>query len=909
MPLQPGTRLGPYEILAPLGAGGMGEVYRARDTRLGRDVAVKVLPPSLSSDPDSRARFEREAKTISALNHPHICTLHDIGRAHGEAGSGGIDYLVMEMVEGETLAQRIARGPLPAADVPKIGAQIAQALDRAHRAGVIHRDLKPGNVMLTKTGAKLMDFGLARGATGSSLAGSSSGGSDRTAGTVMAALTQSPTVAAPLTAEGTIVGTFQYMAPEQLEGKEADARSDIWALGCVLYEMATGKRAFEGKSQAGLISAIMKEEPRPLVELSPMAPPSLERLVKVCLAKDPDERWQSAGDVRRELEWVTTGSSGSGMAVPVRPTPRRAIPRGTLATAGGVVVALAALAYGMWKPATRQGAAPQLVRFTLEAPAGTIISRPAEAVLSPDGSALVFGADDSTGIEHLYYRSFSSPEPRIIPGTDRASLPFWSPDGRTLAFFSSGKLRKVSLDGSAPVALCDAPDARGGSWSSAGEIVFAPTAQGGLMRVAANGGEPAVVTRADSSRHELGHRYPQFLPDGRHFLYVAVGSGDDQVTYAAGLDGGSPVEVCRGGSGARYAPPGYLLYLDTGVNSPQRRLLARRFDATALKTSGDAELVLDDVSANNFGYANLMADDRGTLVVQHWHAPPVRLHWRDRHGAVTGVVDENFDGLAGASLSRDGRRVVYAGTNPQDLYVMDLATHISTRITFANQTITNIIWSADDAHVFFARLFGSRGWEIRMKAADGTGPDSLIHHGAGLFNFPFVASHDGRWLVAGCADAQGNVDLWRIPLQGGASPELFEHTSAAEQSATLSPDDKWLAYFSIEGGKRAAYVQSFPTPGSKYQLAFNDPVGGLWSADGNELLVGNGDGEFDAIQVSTANGFHQGATTRLFHLPRDSYAIDGLKDGQRFLCGTIKDGSATTRLEVVLNWSALLERK
>jgi Tol biopolymer transport system component len=891
MPLSSGTRLGPYEIVSPLGAGGMGEVYRARDSRLGREVAVKVLPQHLSQSPEVRARFEREAKTVSSLNHPHICTLFDVGR---EAET---DYLVMELVEGETLAQRLTRGALPAAEALKLGAQVADALDRAHRAGVVHRDLKPGNVMLTKSGAKLMDFGLAR-ATG--LAGPAGG-----SGITQAAMTQSPTIAQPLTAEGTIVGTFQYMSPEQLEGKEADARSDLWGLGCVLYEMVTSKRAFEGKSQASLISSIMKDEPRALSELAPMSPPALDRLVKQCLAKDPDERWQSAGDVRRELEWITGGSSQSGaQAVGAR---RPAAPRGGLGLFAGAAIAFASLVYAFGPWSAHRPPTP-LVRFMLAAPQGTTLDQPAEAELSPDGNVLAFGASDSSGTSHIYVRPLASPEARVLPGTEHCSLPFWSPDSRMIGFFAGGKLRKVPLDGSPPLVLCDAPDPRGGAWSPAGAILFAPNNQGSIVRVSANGGVPTPVTKLDAARHELGHRYPQFLPDGRHFLYVGIGSGEEQSTFAASLDGGAAVEVCRAGSGARFVPPGYLLYLDTGVNSPQRRLLARRFDAAKLRANGDPELVIDDVNANNFGYANVAANDRGTLVVQHWSDAHARLEWRDRRGAAASVAVDDFDGDA-AALSPDGRRLAYDGSNPHDLYVLDLASGVSTRLTFENQRVSNTVWSFDGRSIAFSRLFGARGWEIHVKAADGTGPDSLVFHGAGLFNFPQSWSRDGRWLVATSADSSGNFDLWRIPMSGPGVAEIYQRTRAQERNASLSPDGRWVAYAADDDGKPGFYVQSFPNPGAKYQVALPSAAGGGWTERGDALLIGDNRGAVLSVQVSTTDGFRQGATTRLFQLPPGEYFVDTERGEQRFLTATPKDLSSLTRLEVVLGWTQLLEKK
>ncbi|HEX6791225.1 MAG TPA: protein kinase [Candidatus Krumholzibacteria bacterium] len=887
MNMSPGSKLGPYEILSPLGAGGMGEVYRARDTRLGRDVAIKVLPQHLSSNSEVRARFEREAKTVSSLNHPHICTLFDVGR------EGGTDYLVMELIEGETLAARIAKGPLPVADVLKIGAQIADALDRAHRAGVVHRDLKPGNIMLTKSGAKLMDFGLAR-ATGLGGPGSTSG----------AAMTQSPTIAQPLTAEGTIVGTFQYMAPEQLEGKETDARADIWALGCVLYETTTGRRAFEGATQASLISAIMRDHPRAMSELSPMSPPSLERLVRQCLAKDPDERWQTAGDVRRELEWIA-GSSSQSAAPAV--AGRRRLSRGMAGILAGVLIAAAAIGYS-FGPGRNRPADVRLARFSLAAPEGTTLARPAEAALSPDGGTIAFVATDSSSIDHIYLRSLASLDARIVPGTDNATLPFWSPDGRMLAFFSDGKLRKVALDGSTPVVLCDAPDARGGTWSRSGVILLVPNNQGGIMRVSANGGTPAAVTQPDSARGERGHRYPQFLPDGKHFLYVVIGQGDDVVTYAASIDGGTPVEVCRAGSMARWAPPGYLIHLDGGVNAPQRRLLARRFDANALRTTGDPELVIDDVKTTNFGYPNAVADEHGTLVVQHWNQAHARLTWKDRRGANLGTALDDVV-MTGGALSPDGKRLAYGIAGEADLNVLDMESGVSTRLTFENKTVTSVRWSPDGQRVAFSRLSTDRGWQIYTKNADGTGPDSLLFRAPGILNYVQDWSQDGRWIVALCAGRDSNFDLWRIPVGGGGQAEVYQKTTAQEGGASLSPDAKWMVYRADEGGKTSLFVQSFPRPGTKYQVTIKDPAGVAWSHSGDELLVATTDNQVMSVQVSTANGFRQGATTRLFAVVPPDFLVDIAPGFQRFLMGRVTDLSSLSRLEIVLGWPQLLEQR
>ncbi|NIV50262.1 MAG: protein kinase, partial [Gammaproteobacteria bacterium] len=484
MSLDPGTRLGPYEIVAPLGAGGMGEVYRARDTRLDRDVAVKVLPQHLSANPEVRARFEREAKTVSSLNHPHICTLYDVGR------EGDTDYLVMELIEGETLAERLAKGALPVAEVLKLGGQIADALERAHRAGVVHRDLKPGNVMLTKSGAKLMDFGLAR-ATG--MAGSGSG-SD----VAMPTATHSPTMAAPLTAEGTILGTFQYMAPEQLEGSEADARSDLWALGCVLYEMATGRRAFEGKSQASLITSIMSAAPAPLSQVAPMSPPGLERLVQACLAKDPADRLQSAHDIRMQLAWLAEGGSQAGVPAPVA-TRRRSRARlaVTLAAVGWLVaIVVAAIAWTSRTAPVEQ--APFFASVSIP-PSDTFVAlfSGGPIALSPDGTRLATVVRRS-GERVISIYDFGTGNTSVLESTQEANFPFWSPDSRWIGFFADGKLRKVEARGGPSQPVANASSGRGGTWSPDGVIVFAPDIFGPLMKVSENGGPATAVTETES---------------------------------------------------------------------------------------------------------------------------------------------------------------------------------------------------------------------------------------------------------------------------------------------------------------------------------------------------------------------------------------------------------------------------
>ena len=534
MPLTPGTRLGPYEIVSAIGAGGMGEVYKARDTRLDRTVAVKVLPQHVSSDPELRERFEREARAVASLNHPHICTLHDVGH------QDGTDFLVMEHLEGQTLADRLANGALPIDQALAIAIQIANALDKAHRAGIVHRDLKPGNIMLTKTGAKLLDFGLAK-VTPAVVAASG--------------FSMAPTGVTPVTARGTILGTLQYMAPEQVEGEEADGRSDLFSFGAIVYEMVTGTRAFEGKSQASVIAAILEREPPAMSSLQPLAPAALDRVVRKCLAKDAAERWQSAKDLHDELVWLSAGNIGPALVAPAARA-RRAY----VAWVVAAVATLAALAVGF--TAMRQSApdAP-LIRFDLETPSAP---SPLHLTVSPDGkyvTALV-GSDKGSVI---WLRAMNEPSARTLVGTEGASFPFWSPDSRVLGFFTGGKLKKIDINGGPPQTICDAPNGHGGTWNRDGVILFAPGQNGPLFRVSAGGGVPVPVTTLADTRQEFAHRHPYFLPDGIHFLYTAVATkAEDSAIVVASLDSMERKPIVRSAVKAAFGPPDRVFFVPAG---------------------------------------------------------------------------------------------------------------------------------------------------------------------------------------------------------------------------------------------------------------------------------------------------------------------------------------------------------
>lgn len=900
MNLDPGTRLGPYEIVAPLGAGGMGEVYRAKDTRLGREVAVKVLPEHLGGNEEVRARFEREAKTVSSLNHPHICTLFDVGR------EGETDYLVMELVEGETLAQRLGRGALPVAEVLRLGPQIADALDRAHRAGVIHRDLKPGNVMLTKTGsgpvtAKLMDFGLARaigsdrrfGAAGSSLSGGT-----------MAALTQSPTVAQPLTAEGALVGTFQYMAPEQLEGREADARADLWALGCVLYEMLTGRRAFEGKSQASLIAAVLEREPAPISALAPSTPPGLDRVVRQCLGKDPDERWQTAADLRRELLWLQQDGSQAGALAP--PTARaEARPRGGVRLPWPLLALIVAGSVGMTVLATKflNPAPPARVgRFTILSP-GSLGAQNAlgrNAVISPDGRLVAMAARDSTGTAHLFVRPFDALAADELPGTEGAYYPFWSPDCRSLGFFAEGKLKRINLDGGRPQVLCDASAGRGAAWNRDGVILFSPTAQSSLHRISANGGEAKPLTTLDSGSKEIAHRWPQFLPDGRHFLYLALPARDGQFDMFLGSMDGKPARLVeRSESAAVYAAPGYLILERNGT------LLARKFDAARGVASGEPVALIDPPSSGgNLGEPGLSVSEDGSYCYVHAVPVDTRLIWLDRNGRQTGVVPMQPGAFFGMSLSPDGSLVALARHDPAtltDIWMARVDRGSVTRFT-SEPAIEWYFptWSPDGSRLAFASNRDGQ-YGIYVRPVSGVGREELLHRGESLKNWPTSWSVDERWIVFDSSSPNSGDDLWLLPLQGDRKAVAFLESRFNERGGQISPDGRWIAYVSDATGRDEICVQPFPVPGAVIQVSSDGGDAPVWSRDGRELFFHSPGGELMAATVDVEPPFRATLPVPLFRLPTG--VVDLTFDGQRGLALAPVSAADRTSVTLVLNWA------
>ena len=795
MPLSPGFRLGPYEILDALGAGGMGEVYRARDTRLERTVAVKILPAHLSNDAVRKQRFEREAKTISSLNHPHICTLYDVG------SQDGVAYLVMECLEGETLAKRLERGPLPLEQALKYGAQIADALNKAHGAGIVHRDLKPGNIILRATGAKLLDFGLAK-PTAPLMNG--------------ATLTAAP-AQAPVTQEGTIVGTVQYMSPEQIEGRDVDGRSDIFSLGAVLYEMVTGQRAFPGNSPLSVASAILEKEPPPVASLRPMTPPELDRVVRQCLAKDREERMQSAHDVKLQLDGIDERKpEGPGEE-------RKGIWRAVVSAAAGLCVG-AAIMYGVAATSFKSPLEQPVVRSLLLPPSGTWFKQYNFAV-SPDGTRLVFVATGKDGQDSMWLRALSGTAAQPLEGTKGAMYPFWSPDSRKIGFFSEGALKVVEIASGTVRMLCEASVGRGGAWNQEGTIVFAPSIVGPLYRVGERGGTPVAVTEIARGGGAQGHRWPSFLPDGRHFLYFVDWSlpEDPQGNgiYVGSLDGGKPKLLSRELSGNVVYVNERLLYVR------DRSLMAQRFDASRLEFDGEAVAVAQQETGKDMGFSQsgFSVSRNGILVFQSTTDTRSQLVWLDAQGKELGRIPEN--GLGEPRISPDGRFVAEASDDELNgksyIRVHDLGRGIATRLTSGGEEV-DPAWSRDGKHVVYASGFRT-GTSLYQAVVDGSAPPELILTGARMGHLDL--SKDGQILFSSWA--KGLPELTAYSL---ADKKVTE-TGTRGAEGRLSPDGKWVACTGLGTG---VFVVPFPGIGKHVQISKGNGSQPVWSRDGKKLF-------------------------------------------------------------------------
>jgi len=896
-----GHRLGAYEIVAPLGAGGMGEVYRARDTRLERTVAIKILPAHLSADPELKQRLEREAKAISSLNHPHICTLYDVG------AQDGTDFLVMEYLEGETLAQRLHKGALPVEEAVAVAITVANALEKAHRQGILHRDLKPGNVMLTKNGPKLMDFGLAKAIAAGGVATAAVAGLTPSTPTLSLAALSSP--AGPLTEKGTVVGTFQYMAPEVLQGKDADASADVFSFGCMLYEMLTGRRAFEGKSQFSVLGAILDREPERIATLQPNCPAHLEETVRCCLAKNPDQRYRCMHDVAIQLESVAQMPPPQAMAQKLSSGNTR-LPW----LAAGVAVLVALVAVGAyWNLAVKP--AP-VVRSSILPPPGTtfltISALAGSPVLSPDGTRLAFTARDEKGKVMLYNRLLASLTAQPLTGTDDAVYPFWSPDGREIAFFVAGKLKRIDANGGPPQTLCDAPQGRGGSWNPQGVIVFSPGPATALLRVSAAGGVPEPASKLDVTKGENSHRWPYFLPDGQHFLFWARSSHglQEAVLYVGSLGLLDAKPLMKSESMAVYVPD-YLLFMR------DQTLMAQPFSARRLETTGPPMPVAEHVFINaGTNRPIFSASNNSTLVYQTgntqggWH-----LLWYTRDGKQTGVLadlDRYFD----PAISPDGTQLAASLFSPlgtADIWVFDLLRGTKTRLTFGPSIQRYPIWSADGKTIFYGSN-GTGQMHIYAKAADGSGGVQTVLESSGIVEMPEAVSPDHRHLVFTrvTADRQMLADIWALPLVGERKPFPVVQTEFNDFNPVVSPDGKWMAYANSESGRYEVYITAFPAGGAKWQVSTGGGLAPKWRHDGKELFFLDPGDNFVAVDVdSSATTVRLGAPHALFHalgvqVPQGPYAVTA--DGKKLLVNTSDVKEMTEPLTMVQNWPAELKR-
>ncbi|MGE3843632.1 MAG: protein kinase [Vicinamibacterales bacterium] len=879
----PGVRIGAYEIVELLGEGGMGEVYKALDTRLDRSVAIKVLPEHLAADAELLQRFKREARALAALSHPHICQIYDVG------SHNGVHYLVMEYVEGETLAQRLTQGALPLDRALPLAIQVADALDKAHRTGIVHRDLKPANVMLTKAGVKLLDFGLAKLAPQSESLG-------------RGRLSEVSTGHAPLTGTGSILGTFHYMAPEQLDGGNVDARADIFSFGALVYEAITGRRAFEGASQASVIAAILERTPPPLSALMPVVPKALDRIITTCLAKDPDDRWQTARDVSRELRWLASGVTAPE-AVPVavrRAPPRRGVLIAGIGLLTAALVAALVPAIAHWREVKVPA---QEVRFRVD-----VAPRFDDTVvISPDGRMLAFdGIVD--GKWQLWVRPLDSLEARPLNGTDGAIYPFWSPDSRSLGFFADGKLKRISVDGGPPQTLAAAPEPRGGTWGRDGVIVFAPSLSGGLARVPAAGGEVAAATTLRSG--EISHRFPAFLPDGRHVLFLTAMSNAPSALFVGAVGDELHKRLFTSESTAIYSSNGYVLFRREGA------LVAQRFSLASLDVEGDPLPVSDRVgSGPNIGSVAVSASDSGAIVFRdrEGQGGPRRLVWFDRTGRELGELPGELVGPVNSpDLSPDGQQVAFHTTFTAniDVFIANLARGTRSRLTTGVSADQFPIWSPDGRSIVFNSQRRGSFDLYRLPPGGDVEPEVLLENPG--TTMPSSWSPDGRLILYTQLHSDTGFDVYALPLDGDRTPAAVAKRPHDEANAQLSKDMRWVAYESNESGRFEIVVQPFGGAGPKWQVSTDGGQAPRWRADGRELFYVTPDGTLMGVPMepsSDGTSMQSGTAVPLVKgqvwvranttAARGQYAVT--PDGLRFLA-VVSNDEMPPAITVVLNW-------
>ena len=872
MAIERGTRIGAYEILSALGAGGMGEVFRARDTRLDRTVAIKILPAEFADNAELKTRFEREARAISQINHPHICALHDVGRAEG------VEYLVLEFIEGETLSDRIAKGPLPIADVLRFGSQIASALGCAHRAGIVHRDLKPGNVMITKSGAKLLDFGIARSATAPAPPAD-----------------EQATRQAPLTQAGTILGTFQYMSPEQLSAEHVDERSDIFALGAVLYEMLTGVRAFDGASRTSIVAAVLAGSPQPASSLRPTTPPALDHVIAKCLTTERDDRWQNAADIASELKWIGGSSTAESSTVGLEKPRRRTAVLITLAVA--VTVIVGAMVSGVYLM-RRVRLAEQPVRSEL------LIAEPltpalfGTVALSPDGTRLLILVGPS-GKPSIAVRNLATGETKKLLGTEGANFPFWSPDSQQIAFFSGGKLKTIGTSGSVQT-VCEAKQGRGGSWSH-GVIVFAPDFRSTIFKVSESGGTPVPVTRSGPND---AHRHPVFLPDGKRFLYAAR-IGDDDVLYAGSVDGNLHKRIVENASNAAFAR-GRLFFVRDG------NLVSQPFDPVKLELSGTPTAIADHVeyfrvrAAGNFS----VTETKMVYVSEASGLSKIVAHDGRGRSSVISVDAADYRIL---DISPDDRTLAVAASEHfevGDVWLVQLEGGTKSRLTFTHAGALSGAFSPDGTRFAMSSGFYGQAIAVDVRSVVSTGTEKIIDtRGACIVT---GWSRDGRYLVVGTQDSKTGFDVQKIDIAARTMTPIV-HGPADEVAPALSPNGKWLAYVSTESGAPEIYLTAFPDGQGKWQATPDGGNAPRWSRDGKRLVYARGD-------RLMAAAFHESATMPQFGPPTmlpvettsdrifvNSYSPYAVTSDGRFIT-TQPVGDMPPRIHLVTNWNGIVGR-
>jgi serine/threonine protein kinase/Tol biopolymer transport system component len=872
MALTPGARRGPYEISAKIGAGGMGEVYRARDTKLDRDVALKILPEAFASDPERLARFEREAKTLAALNHSHIAQIYGLDI------SDGVHALVLEYVDGPTLADRIAQGPIPIAEALIIARQIADALEAAHAQGIIHRDLKPANIKVRNDGTvKVLDFGLAK-----ALEPNSSGTAD---------ISASPTITspAPMTGRGVILGTPAYMSPEQARGHALDQRTDIWAFGCVLFEMISGRIVFSGATWSDTVAAVLERSPD-WTALPSATSPTLRHVLAHCLEKDAKRRWRDIGDVRIALDHGEARGSQIERPATVSRVGERAV--------WALLVVLTATAAALVMPLLRTSPSSPEIRFTIQFPRG-VVADFAQLAISPDGQQIVvapsFGPQQPTP---LWLRPLASTSGRLLKGTEGAGFPFWSPDGRSIAFFADQKLKRLDLNSEAIEIVADAPVARGGAWHADGTIVFAPNAGGPLFRVAASGGSPAVATKLTSGQND--HRAPVILPDGNHFIYYARGSPQVRGVHVARLDGSGAKRLLDTDGAAVYAPSGHLLFPRQG------ELLAQSFDASRLALEGEAFRVADGVSINpGVSLASLSASASGPIAYGTDSIRRTQFSWVDRAGRrlePLGTPDQRS--LANPSLSADGTRLAFSravGGN-FDIWLLDMDGALS-RFTSSLALDFNPVWSPNGRQIFYQSNSSSI---YSRSVTEGTPEQALLRERTMIY--PSAVSPDGSVLLYTRA-AGGSTDLWYLPLGAERTPHPFVDTAFHERDGQFSPDGKWVAYQSNEAGRFDIYLKPFPGPGDRIQVSAAGGQHVRWARDGSELFFIAADQRLTSVRTTFGAGgtLVLGTPVALFRtefdtsfMTRQQYVVSA--DGQRFLINAATDAIDPPSITLILNW-------